>query len=315
MVAFLLRRLGLGAITLLLVTVFTFFMMNLAPGGPSAIMNMQTTADQRAALTKELGLNHSVPVRYEMWLKDAITGNLGLSLDTQQPVTTLIGQRFPNTALLAAVTLAVTLLVGIPIGVLAAVRRGSAVDRLSIVMSTVGQAVPDFWLGIILMIAFSVALRILPASGMVTAGSAFSLPDLARHLVLPVVTLTVVMLPNIVRFTRSAMLDVLQLDYIRTARAKGIPMTWVYIRHALRNAWIPIVAVVGLIIPLLLGGSVVVESVFGWPGMGRLAVQAATDRDYNVVMGVTVFVGGIVILVNLLTDVVYSVLDPRIRHE
>lgn len=200
-------------------------------------------------------------------------------------------------------------------GILAAIRRGSVIDRLSIMLSTVGQAVPDFWLGIILIIAFSVALRALPASGMVTAGSAFSVGDLAKHLVLPVVTLAVVMLPNIVRFTRSAMLDVLQLDYIRTARAKGIPMRLVYIRHALRNAWIPIVAVLGLIIPLLLGGSVVVESVFGWPGMGRLAVQAATDRDYNVVMGVTVFVGAIVILVNLLTDVVYSFLDPRIRHD
>jgi len=315
MVAFLIRRLGLGAITLLLVTVFTFFMMNLAPGGPSAVMNMQTTASQRAALMKEFGLNHPVPVRYEIWLKGAVTGNLGLSLDSQEPVTTLIGQRFPNTALLAAVTLIVTMLIGLPMGIFAAVKRGSAIDRLSIMVSTVGQAVPDFWLGILLVIAFSVALRALPASGMVTAGNAFSLADLGRHLVLPVVTLSVVMLPNIVRFTRSAMLDVLQLDYIRTARAKGLPMRWVYIRHALRNAWIPIVAIVGLIIPLLLGGSVVVESVFGWPGMGRLAVQAATDRDYNVVMGVTVFVGAIVILVNLLTDVVYSMLDPRIRNE
>jgi len=290
-------------------------MINLAPGGPAAIMNMQTTAEQRAALTKELGLDHPVVERYGIWLKDAVTGNLGLSLDSQEPVSKLIGQRFPNTVLLAMVTLVVTLLVGLPIGVMAAIKRGTILDRFSVVLSTVGQAVPDFWLGIILIIAFSVALRVLPAAGMLTAGSDFSIIDLARHMVMPVLTLSVVMLPNIVRFTRSAMLDVLELDYIRTARAKGLPMWKVYIRHALRNALIPIVAIVGLIIPLLLGGSVVVESVFGWPGMGRLAVQAATNRDYNLVMGVTVFVGAIVILVNLLTDVVYSVLDPRIRHE
>jgi peptide/nickel transport system permease protein len=296
------------------VTVFTFFLMNLAPGGPAAIVSMQTTAEQREALSRELGMDHPVVERYGIWLASAVTGNLGRSLDTQEPVSMLIGQRFPNTALLALVTIAFTLLVGLPIGILAAIRRGTILDRISIVLSTVGQAVPDFWLGIILIIAFTVALHVLPASGMVTAGNDFSVLDLAQHLVLPVLTLSVVLLPNIVRFTRSALLDVLHHDYIRTARAKGLPMRRVYIRHALRNAWVPIVAVIGLVIPLLLGGSVVVESVFGWPGMGRLAVQAATDRDYNVVMGVTVFVGAIVILVNLLTDLFYALLDPRIRH-
>ena len=295
-------------------TVFTFFLMNLAPGGPAAIVSMQTTPEQREALARELGLDHPVLERYGRWLAAAVTGNLGRSLDTQEPVSMLIGQRFPNTALLALVTIAFTLLVGLPIGIVAAIRRGTFIDRFSTVLSTVGQAVPDFWLGIILIIAFTVALHVLPASGMVTAGSDFNAADLAQHLVLPVLTLSVVLLPNIVRFARSALLDVLHHDYIRTARAKGLPLRRVYIRHALRNAWIPIVAVIGLVIPLLLGGSVVVESVFGWPGMGRLAVQAATDRDYNVVMGVTVFVGAIVILVNLLTDLVYALLDPRIRH-
>ncbi|WP_029423440.1 ABC transporter permease [Alicyclobacillus macrosporangiidus] len=315
MARYLLRRLVQGLLTLFMVTALTFFLINLSPGGPAAVMNMQTTASQREALVKELGLDKPVTVRYAEWLDGAIHGNLGSSLDSQQPVAELIAQRFPNTLILAAATLAVTLLLGIPLGILAAVRRGSVVDRFCTALSTVGMAIPDFWLGTILIIVFAVTLQVLPASGMVTAGADFSLTDLASHLVMPVLTLAVLMLPNIVRFTRSAMLDVLNLDYIRTAYAKGLSSRTVLVRHALRNALVPIIAMVGLIIPLLLGGSVVVESVFGWPGMGRLAVQAATDRDYTVVMGVTVVVGVIVIVVNLLTDLIYSILDPRIRHE
>ncbi|MCL6600416.1 MAG: ABC transporter permease [Alicyclobacillus macrosporangiidus] len=315
MARYLLRRFALGLLTLFMVTALTFFLINLSPGGPAAVMNMQTTAAQREALVQELGLDKPVAVRYVEWLEGAVHGNLGLSLDSQQPVMELIAQRFPNTLILAAATLIVTLLLGIPLGVLAAVRRGSIIDRFSTGFSTVGMAIPDFWLGTILIIVFAVVFQIFPSSGMVTAGANFSIPDLVSHMVLPVLTLTVLLLPNIVRFTRSAMLDVLGLDYIRTAHAKGLPARTVLIRHGLRNALVPIVAVIGLIIPILLGGSVVVESVFGWPGMGRLAVQAATDRDYTVVMGVTVVVGVIVIVVNLITDIVYSILDPRIRYE
>lgn len=315
MVRYLVRRILLGVLTLLMVCTLTFFMINLSPGGPAAVTNMQTTASQRAALMQEYGLNQPVGVRYLQWLDHAVQGNLGLSLDTQQPVATLIKQRFPNTLLLAAVTLCVTIVIGIPLGILASIRRGTVVDRLTTMFSTVGMAVPDFWLGTLLIILFAVTLRILPTSGMTTAGSSISANDLIRHLVMPVVTLSVVLLPNVVKFTRSAMLDVLELDYIRTARAKGVMERKVLIKHALRNALVPIIAIIGLIIPLLLGGSVVVESVFAWPGMGRLAVQAATDRDYMVVMGVTVITGAIVIVTNLITDLVYSILDPRVRLE
>lgn len=182
-------------------------------------------------------------------------------------------------------------------------------------MSTVGMAIPEFWLGILLIIIFAVVYHILPPSGMITAGSVFAWGDLFKHMIMPMLTLSILMLPNIVRFTRSAMVDVIDLDFIRTARAKGLKSFRVFFRHALRNALIPIVAIIGLIIPILLGGSVVVENVFGWPGMGRLAVQAATNRDYTVVMGVTMMVGTIVIITNIVTDLLYSVLDPRIRYE
>ncbi len=315
MARYLVIRLGQGLLTLFLVTLLTFFLINLSPGGPAAVMNMQTTAEQREALTKQLGLDKPVVERYADWLKHAVQGDLGLSLDSQQPVTTLLKERFPNTVILASVTLVVTLVIGIPLGILAAVKRGSWIDRLSTFFSTFGMAVPDFWLGTLLIILFAVTFQVFPASGMTTAGMNFSIADLFEHMVMPVLALSILMLPNIVRFTRSAMVDVLDLDYIRTARAKGLLAGRVFFRHALRNALVPIVAVIGLIIPLLLGGSVVIESVFGWPGMGRLAVQAATNRDYTLVMGVTVLVGSIVILCNLLTDFIYSVLDPRIQHD
>lgn len=315
MARFLIIRLGQGLLTLFMVTLLTFFLINLSPGGPSAVVNMQTTAEQREALIQQLGLDKPVVERYVDWLKNAVQGDLGLSLDSQQPVTTLLKERFPNTVILASVTLVVTLLIGIPLGILAAIKRGSWIDRLSTFFSTFGMAVPDFWLGILLIILFAVTFQVFPPSGMTTAGAGFSLIDLLKHMVMPVTALSILMLPNIVRFTRSAMVDVIDMDYIRTARAKGLLSGKVFFRHALRNALVPIVAVIGLIIPLLLGGSVVIESVFGWPGMGRLAVQAATNRDYTMVMGVTVLVGSIVIICNLLTDIIYSILDPRIQHE
>ncbi|RKN85792.1 ABC transporter permease [Paenibacillus ginsengarvi] len=315
MARFIVSRVCQGLLTLFLVSILTFFLINLAPGGPSAIMNFESTAEQREALTKQLGLDKPVVQRYGEWLGGLLRGDLGLSLDSQQPVASLLGERLPNTVILAAATLTFTLLIGIPLGVLAAVKRGGAIDRLITFTSTFGMAIPEFWLGILFIIVFAVILQIFPSSGMVTAGSEFAIADLAHHIVLPMLTLSILMLPNIIRFTRSAMVDVIGLDFIRTARAKGLGSFRVFFRHALRNALIPIAAIIGLIIPILLGGSVVVENVFGWPGMGRLAVQAATNRDYTVVMGVTMLVGSIVIITNLLTDLLYSVLDPRIRYE
>jgi peptide/nickel transport system permease protein len=312
---FIVLRIGQGLVTLLMVSILTFFLINLAPGGPAAVMNFESTAEQREALTKQLGLDKPVVERYVDWLGGVVRGDLGLSLDSQQPVATLLAERFPNTVILSSATLIFTLLIGIPLGVLAAVKRGSLLDRLITSMSTFGMAIPEFWLGILLIIIFAVIYQVLPASGMMTAGSDFALIDLLQHMVMPMLTLSILMLPNIIRFTRSAMVDVIELDYIRTARAKGLRAYRVFFKHALRNALVPIAAIIGLIIPILLGGSVVVENVFGWPGMGRLAVQAATNRDYTVVMGVTMLVGTIVILTNILTDLVYTILDPRIRYE
>lgn len=314
MAAYLVRRLGTGIVTLLLVTMITFGLMNAAPGGPAVIVSMSTTASQRAALTQAYGLNQPIPVRYVRWLEHAAEGNLGVSMDFSQPVSQVLQQRFPNTALLALTALFVSIVVGIPLGVAAARRRGSALDTLITGLSTVGLSVPDFWLGTLLIIALAVTLHWLPVSGMTTVGAAFSLTDLLSHLAMPASVLSMAVLPNIVRFTRSSVAGVLDLDYIRTAHAKGAAPRTVLFRHALKNALIPVVSTIGLLIPALLGGSVIVESVFAWPGMGRLAVQAATDHDYPMVMGVTLVAGVIVIIVNLLVDLLYAVLDPRIQY-
>ncbi|ULO09058.1 ABC transporter permease [Paenibacillus sp. 19GGS1-52] len=310
---FLVMRIGQGFLTLFLVSILTFFLINLAPGGPSAIMSFGATDEQRQALIKQLGMDKPVVERYADWLGGVVQGDLGNSLDSQQPVSTLLAERFPNTLILAGGTLIFTLVIGIPLGVYAAVKRGSWVDRVITFFSTFGMAVPEFWLGILLVIVFAVIYPVFPASGMAIAGGDFAFGDLFRHMVLPVLTLSILMLPNIIRFTRSAMVDVIDLDYVRTARAKGLRSFSVFFKHALRNALVPIASIIGLIIPILLGGAVVVENVFGWPGMGRLAVQAAVNRDYTMVMGVTMLVGTIVIVTNIITDLLYTILDPRIR--
>lgn len=314
MAAFVVRRVAIGAITLLIVTALVFLLMSLAPGGPAAIVSMTSTAAQRAALTKLYALNEPLPVRYVAWLWQAVHGSLGVSYDYQQPVLQIIGQRLPNTAILAGVALGASVLFGVALGMWAAISRGRWLDQLISSATMLGLSVPDFWLGIVVVIVFAVTLRWLPASGM-TATQGGGGGGLAPHLVLPALVLTLAFMPNIVRFTRSSMLEVLHLDYVRTARAKGAAARRVLYLHALRNALIPVVSMIGLLFAALISGSAIVESVFAWPGIGRLAVQATSDRDYPMIMGVTVVLGAIVIATNIVVDIAYGLLDPRIRYE
>jgi len=312
--AFVVRRVVIGAITLLIVTALAYVLMNMAPGGPAAIISMTSTAAQRAALEKLYALNQPLPIRYAAWLWQAVHGSLGTSYDFQEPVLTVIGQRLPNTAILAGVALVASILFGVPLGTWAAVSRGRWLDQLISSATMLGLSIPDFWMGIVLVIVFSVTLRWLPASGM-TSSQGGGGGGLGPHLVLPALVLTLAFMPNIVRFTRSSMLEVLHLDYIRTAHAKGAAGRRVLYVHALRNALIPVVSMIGLLFAALISGSAIVESVFAWPGIGRLAVQATSDRDYPMIMGVTVVLGAIVIATNIIVDVLYGVLDPRIRYE
>lgn len=308
------RRLGQGIVVLWLITLVTFLLVNVAPGGPGVVMRMETTAEQREALIRQLGLDQPLHIRYINWLAQAARGDFGVSMNSREPVLPLVLERLGNTAVLAAATLTLSLVVGLALGIVAALRRNSWVDHLATALSTLGVSVPDFWFGILLIMLLSVRWNLLPSGGMATVGADFSLTDRLRHLIMPAFVLTLVILPNIVRFMRSSLLEVLHQDFIRTARAKGAAPARVVLRHALRNALIPVLTMLGLLVPALLGGSVIAESVFAWPGMGRLAVEAAMGRDYPVIMAVTVVAGVVVVITNLVVDLAYSIVDPRIRH-
>ena len=307
------QRVVQGVIVLVLVSAITFLLVNLAPGGPSSLMRMDATPEQRDALTRRFGLDQPVPVRYLQWLGSALHGDLGVSLSSNEPVAFRIGQRLPNTLLLAGTALIVSIVTGIPLGVVAALRRNSPPDFAVAMVSVLGVSVPAFWLGIILILAFSVSLRLLPSSGIASSGNEGDLGDRLQHLIMPALVLSTTVLPYVVRFTRSALLEVLHQDYVRTATAKGLSHVRVVYGHALRNALVPVVSIVGTLVPRLVGGSVVTEAVFGWPGMGRLAVEAANGRDYPLIVGITVIVAFVVVASSLVVDLAYTWLDPRIR--
>jgi peptide/nickel transport system permease protein len=314
MLKFVLRRGMEGVVVMFFVTIITFLLVNLAPGGPAIMMRMDMTEDQRQALARRLDLDRPLHVRYATWLGNAVRGDLGRSVNDGRHVSALIAQRLPVTLTLAAWSLAVAVIVGIPLGVAAAVRRNGPVDYAASFVSVIGLAIPSFWFAILLIMLFSVTLNWLPSSGMRTVGMGFDVVDRLRYLVLPVTVLATSALPFMVRYTRSAMLGVIAEDYVRTARAKGVGEGRVYFVHAFRNALIPVVTQVGLLTARLIGGAVVTETIFGWPGLGRLAVEASSGRDFTVIMGLTIVIAAIVVTVNLLVDIAYGLIDPRIRH-
>ncbi|GAC1456159.1 MAG: ABC transporter permease [Candidatus Limnocylindrales bacterium] len=309
---FIARRVVVGALVVVFVSALTFFFVNLAPGGPASIMRIDVTSEQREALIRQMGLDRPVLQRYGEWLGGAVRGDLGISLLTDEPVARRIGDRLPNTLLLAGSALLLSLLVGIPVGIIQALRRNGPLDHVLSVVSAVGLAIPVFWLGIVLILVFAVTLRLLPSAGVAAVGNG-SVGDRVAHLVLPAFALATTILPTVVRFMRSALLEVLDAEYLRTATAKGLTHRIVVTRHALKNALIPVVSAVGALVPRLLGGTVVTEAVFGWPGMGRLALEAATGRDYTLVTGITVVTAAIAVATSIVVDLVYTRLDPRVR--
>ena len=301
-----------GALVVLFASALTFFFVNLAPGGPASIMRFDVSAEQRDVLIRQMRLDRPVPERYVEWLGGAVRGDLGTSLLTDEPVTTRIGDRLPNTLILAGAALLLSLVVGFPVGILQALRRGHPVDHALSLLTALGLSVPVFWLGIVLILVFAVTLHILPSAG-VTSASSDTIADRLLHLVLPTIALGSTILPTVVRFVRSSMIEVLDQDFIRTATSKGLPPLTMMTRHALRNALIPVVSALGVLVPRLLGGTVVTEAVFGWPGMGRLALEAAQGRDYPLVTGLTVVVAAIAVLATLVVDIAYTRIDPRVR--
>ncbi len=302
-------------VLLLFVSMLTFGLIHAAPGGPAVLMAPEMSAEQIKAAEKSLGLDQPIPVQYLRWLNNVLHGNLGSSLGQGLPVVSLVADRLPATIQLVLTGLMLTTALGVAIGVVSAIKRNSLLDHLATGFTFLGMSVPVFWLGLMLIIVFAITLRLLPSSGAYTLGAPFSLRDRLAHLVLPAVVLAAANLAQIARYTRSSMIEVLNADFLRTARAKGLGERVVMVRHALRNALIPVVTVVALGIPRLVGGVAIAESVFAWPGMGQLAVDSGLQRDYPMIMGITLMVSVLVVVTNLLTDLSYLLLDPRVKLE
>jgi peptide/nickel transport system permease protein len=310
---YLLNRLGHAAITLAIVTLITFLAVSLAPGGLVIETAGGLSKAEVEQIRTNLGLDQPLYVQYGRWALALARGDLGRSLVDGQSVYGLIAERMPNTILLAGLSLVLAVAVGVLLGVFCAVRAYSWFDNVVSAVSFVGLAVPIFWLGILLILLFSVTLGWLPSSGLVTLGKEDDLGDRLRHLAMPAFVLAVSSAPQLLRFTRASLLEVLNQEYVRTARAKGLYEWMVLFQHALRNALIPVITVIGLQLPRLVGGAAVAETVFGWPGVGRLAVSSAFRRDYPVILGITVVVSVAVLLSNLLVDLLYTAVNPRVQ--
>lgn len=316
MLRFVLWRLLLAVPTLVGVSAILFVLLHVAPGGPEAMLiGDQYNEQMAAAARRNLGLDRPLPVQYLSWLGTLARGDLGRSFFDGSPVTAVIGQRVAATVQLSLAALLLAATVGITLGVVAAVWHNSAIDRAATGIALLGVSFPSFWLGILLILVFSVSLGWLPSSGISTYGEEGDVASRLRHLVLPAVTLATLQLAIYMRFTRSAMLEVLGQDFIRTARAKGLRQRTVVVRHALRNALIPLLTIAGFSLKSLVGGAVFVEVVFAWPGLGRLAVDAVFARDYPVVLGLNLVLAAVTIGSNLLVDLLYAVADPRIRYD
>lgn len=307
------RRLLATVPVMTMVAVIVFAILRLTPGDPATVLAGDTaTPDQVDQIRRYMGLDQSIPVQFGIWIAHLLQGNLGVSLISGVPVTDMIGDRMGPSLALACATIVISVLVAVPLGVLAAWRQGSLLDRGVMAFSVLGFSVPVFVKGYLLIFAFSIALGWLPVQGYKPLAAGF-VPFL-KGLVLPTVALSTAYIALIARITRTSILEVMGEDYIRTARAKGLPEVTVLMRHALRNAAVPIVTIIGVGIALLISGAVVTESVFNLPGLGRLVVEAVLARDYPVIQGLILLFSLVYILINLLVDILYTVFDPRIRY-
>ncbi|SIT71763.1 ABC transporter permease [Edaphobacillus lindanitolerans] len=316
MSAYIIRRSLMAIPLLFIITIISFAMMRMAPGDPTALMMDPMIKQENLAAYKEsYGLNDNVVIQYGRWLGNMVQGNFGESLIRQGvPVKDLILARLPNTLLLMLVSTIIAFLISIPLGVYSATRRNSKTDYAITFISFLGIATPSFWIGLMLIMVLSVHLGWFPIGGVANIGEPFSIWDRLHHLILPAFVLATADMAGLTRYSRSSMLDVLRQDYIRTAKANGFRKRTVIFRHGLRNALIPIITIFGLMLPSFIGGSVIIESVFAWPGIGLLFMDAAFQRDYPVIMAVVVIASALVVIGNLLADILYAVFDPRIEY-
>ena len=313
MTRYLASRFAGMVIVMLIVAALVFFITRLAPGDPAAVMlGEQATATDIAQLRASYGLDKPLPVQFLYWLSELARGNLGQSIFLQRPVTQALFERAEPTFFLTLFSICIAVLIGVPCGVAAAVWRGKAIDQAFSGFAMLGASIPSFWFGLILMQIFAVSFGWFPVAGYGDPGVPLS--NRLHHLILPSIVLGVVNSALILRFTRASMLDVLGEDHIRTARAKGVSETRVVLHHALRNALIPVITVLGLTFALLIGGAIVTETVFGLPGVGNLVVSAVLRRDYPVIQGALLVIAGLYVLINLLIDLLYLAIDPRVKY-
>jgi peptide/nickel transport system permease protein len=296
------------------VTVLVFLIIHLTPGDPARIMlGAAGRPEDVENLRHELGLDQPIYVQYARWLERAAHGDLGRSIALRRPVLDEVVARFKNTLLLSTAAMIVSFPLGIAIGVVSAVRRGTLLDRVAILLATFGLSLPSFWFGMVLIMIFTVELRWLPGTGMTSPIGGGGIADIAKHMVLPTLALSVIPLAVIARYTRSAMLEVVSQDFVTTARAKGVTERRVILNHVFRNTLVLIVTMLGLQVGFLMAGAVYIENVFSWPGIGQLLVDAILKRDFPLVQGGVLLVALSYVGINLLTDLVYAYLDPRIR--
>ena len=345
MTTYIARRLIQTLGLLFLLSILLFALVNIAPGGPlSAYGGRRIRPEKVEILKRQFGLDKPLPIQYLYWLagndwiqidtdndglkdefgsrKGILRGDFGFSYRTREPVLQEIGLRLPNTVTLMGITMLTALVIAIPIGIYSAVKQYSIFDFFATTFSFAGQAIPEFWLGLLLILIFYAWLKnpvtgepLLPPGGMSALESGFSLSDRLSHLVLPVLTGALGWIAWYSRFLRSSLLEILPLNYLRSARARGLPERRVIFKHALKNAMIPIVTLLALDLPYIFTGAVLIETIFSWPGMGRLYYQAAVERDYPLLMAVLIIGAGFIILCNLIADILYGYLDPRVRYE
>jgi len=314
MLKFLLNRLGGAVVVLVLVAILVFALTRLASGDPVALLlGDQATVEDIAKARTQYGLDKPITTQFVLWIGELLHGNLGQSLFLQRPVAQALLERAEPTLFLALFAVGIAALIGIPSGMAAAIWRGSAADQAVSSVAMLGASVPSFWLGLILIQLFAVKLGWFPASGY--GDPSAGLGDRLQHLMLPALVLGVLNSALIIRFTRASMLDILGEDYVRTARAKGLAEGTIMVKHVLRNALVPIVTVLGLTMALMIGGTVVTETVFNLPGVGNLVVRAVLRRDYPVIQGTLLVIAAIYVFINLAIDFIYTLVDPRIRLE
>lgn len=313
---YIIRRLASAVPLLLLITFAVFALMQALPGGPLAAYenNPEIKQEDIERLRHELGLDRPMYVQYVIWLGNFLKGDWGYSFATKRPVLTEIWERLPNTIYLTGISLIVALLIAIPAGIISATKQYSIFDHVVTTTTYIGRSMPIYYSGLLLIIVFSIGLRWFPSGGMRTLGKDFSLVDSLRHLFLPVLSLSTLIAAKYARFLRSSMLEVIHQDYIRTAQAKGVHEHIVIYKHAFRNAAIPLVTIVAIDLPVFFAGALFTETIYSWPGMGRLFVNSSLRFDYPIVMGIVTMIALLVVISNLLADMVYAMLDPRITY-